>query len=116
EILAVPALAVLDSGLNKLVYVERAKGEFMPVKVTLGPRASVMEEGESLEFYPVLSGLKEHDAVAVRGNFLIDSQVQIRGMQSLLFPEGGPGGGGNAHGGHGGDGAPGKPMPEGHKH
>ncbi|MCZ7646182.1 MAG: efflux RND transporter periplasmic adaptor subunit [Planctomycetota bacterium] len=91
EILAVPLAAVLDSGLNKLVYVERVKGEFEPVQVTLGPRASVSEGGQTKEFYPVLSGLKEHDAVAVRGNFLIDSQVQIRGMQSLLFPKGGPG-------------------------
>ncbi|GMV83339.1 MAG: hypothetical protein AMXMBFR7_45230 [Planctomycetota bacterium] len=119
EILAVPSTAVLDSGLNKLVYVERGKGEFEPVKVTLGPRASVSEGGKSQEFYPVLSGLKEHDAVAVRGNFLIDSQVQIRGMKSLLFPEGGPGGGGHDHGGHkgtAGEAPPEKTMPEGHKH
>lgn len=119
EILAVPSTAVLDSGLNKLVYVERTKGEFEPVKVTLGPRASVVEGSQTQEFYPVLSGLKEHDAVAVRGNFLIDSQVQIRGMKSLLFPEGGPGGGGHDHGdqkGPSGEVPPEKAMPEGHKH
>jgi Cu(I)/Ag(I) efflux system membrane fusion protein len=81
EILAVPVTAVLDSGLRKLVFVERQKGEFTPREVTLGSRAG--------DYYPVLSGLNEHDAVAVRGNFLLDSQFQIRGQMSLLNPAGG---------------------------
>jgi Cu(I)/Ag(I) efflux system membrane fusion protein len=91
EVLAVPATAVLDSGARTLVYVEREKGEFVPAVVQLGPRAG--------EFYPVLAGLKQGDRVAVRGNFLLDSQSQIRGLPSLLYPEGTVGGSGHDHGG-----------------
>jgi hypothetical protein len=34
--------------------------------------------------YPVLSGLHEGERVAVRGNFLLDSQAQIQGLNSLF--------------------------------
>ena len=88
---AVPVTAVLDSGVRKLVYVERAKGEFAPVEITTGPRAG--------DFYPVLSGLKEGDRVVVRGNFLLDSQFQISGLPSLLYKEGQSGAVGHQHGG-----------------
>jgi hypothetical protein len=71
---------VLDSGLRKLVYVEHSPGEFMPMEVTLGPRAG--------DFYPVLGGLKGGENVAVRGNFLLDSQFQIQGLTSLFYAEG----------------------------
>ena len=80
EVLAVPYSAVLDSGLRKLVYVEHSPGEFMPMEVTLGPRAG--------DFYPVLGGLKGGENVAVRGNFLLDSQFQIQGLTSLFYAEG----------------------------
>lgn len=79
-VLAVPVSAVLDSGVRKLVYVERSQGRYEGVEVVTGPRAG--------DYFPVLKGLSEHDAVAVRGNFLIDSQFQIRGMPSLLNKEG----------------------------
>jgi hypothetical protein len=36
----------------------------------------------------VLEGLKEGDRVVVRGNFLLDSQFQITGKPSLLYPVG----------------------------
>jgi Cu(I)/Ag(I) efflux system membrane fusion protein len=79
-VLAVPASAVLDSGLRKLVYVERAPNQFAAVEVTTGPRAD--------DWFPVLSGLKESDRVAVRGNFLLDSQFQISGLPSLFNEKG----------------------------
>jgi len=90
EPLAVPIAAVLDSGVRKLVYVEKAKGEFTPVEIKTGPRAS--------DFFPVLSGLKEGDRVAVRGNFLLDSQFQIRGLPSLFYSQGQAPAGGHQHG------------------
>ena len=34
--------------------------------------------------YPVLSGLHDGERVAVRGNFLLDSQAQIQGLNSLF--------------------------------
>jgi len=79
-VLAVPASAVLDSGLRKLVYVERAPNQFAAVQITTGPRAD--------DWFPVFSGLKEGDRVAVRGNFLLDSQFQISGLPSLFNEKG----------------------------
>jgi hypothetical protein len=45
----------------------------------------------------VLDGLKEGDRVVSRGNFLLDSQFQISGKPSLLYPEG-MAGSGHTHG------------------
>ncbi len=102
----VPVTAVLDSGLRKLVYRERAKGEFEPVEIVTGPRSDA--------FYPVIQGLKEGDRVAVRGNFMIDSQFQIQGLPSLFYPLGQSGATGHQHGAAGA--APSAPQPPAHKH
>jgi len=91
NVLALPVAAVLDSGVRKLVYVEHAKGEFMPMEVSLGPRAG--------DYYPVLAGLKGGELVAVRGNFLLDSQFQIQGLPSLFYAHGQAPEGGHQHGG-----------------
>lgn len=90
-VLAVPVSAVLDSGLRKLAFIERARGEYEPVELRVGPRTG--------GFYPVLGGLQEGDRVAVRGNFLLDSQLQIQGLPSLLYAEGQTGSLGHQHGG-----------------
>lgn len=80
RILAIPASAVLDSGNRKLVYVEKTKGIYESRDVILGPRAD--------DYFPVLEGISEGERVAVRGNFLIDSQAQISGVPSLFYPQG----------------------------
>ena len=79
-LLAVPVTAVLDSGVRKLVYVEKSKGQFAPVEIVTGPRTD--------DSYPVLSGLRQGDKVVTRGNFFLDSQSQIRGLPSLFYKEG----------------------------
>ena len=89
-VLAVPATAVLDSGIRKIAYVERAPGEYIPAALKLGSRAG--------DFYPVLDGLKEGDRVAVRGNFLLDSQFQISGLPSLFYEHGQAPSAGHQHG------------------
>ena len=100
-VLAVPTTAVLDSGVRKIAYVERAPGEYVPAALKLGSRAG--------DFYPVLDGLKEGDRVAVRGNFLLDSQFQISGLPSLFYEHGQAGVSGHQHG------EP-APKPAEHKH
>ena len=90
-VLAVPVSAVLDSGLRKLAFIERARGEYEPVELRVGPRTG--------GYYPVLGGLHEGDRVAVRGTFLLDSQLQIQGLPSLLYAEGQTGSMGHQHGG-----------------
>ena len=92
-VLAVAAEAVLTTGRRQLVYVEREPGQYDMVEPELGPRAG--------DFYPVLGGLKEGDRVVASGNFLLDSQFQIAGKASLLYPTGIVGGG-VGHAGHGG--------------
>ncbi|MBX3732870.1 MAG: efflux RND transporter periplasmic adaptor subunit [Verrucomicrobiae bacterium] len=91
QLLSVPVSAVLDSGVRKLVYVEKPKGQFSPVEIVTGPRTD--------DSYPVLSGLSEGDMVAVRGSFLLDSQSQIRGLPSLFYKEGQAAVAGHQHGG-----------------
>jgi hypothetical protein len=83
KVLAVPADAVLTTGQRQLVYVEKVPGKYQLVEPRLGPRAG--------DYYPVLSGLSEHDRVVTRGNFLLDSQYQITGRASLLYPGGSSG-------------------------
>lgn len=79
-VLTIPVSAVLDSGTRTLVYVERSPGLYEARAATLGPRAG--------SFYPVVKGLALGERVVVRGNFLIDSQFQITGHPSLLYPGG----------------------------
>ena len=76
--LTVPAEAVLDSGERKTVFVDRGDGFFEPRQVTTGERA-----GDRIQ---ILSGLREGERVVTSGNFLIDSESQMRaaaaGMES----------------------------------
>jgi len=86
EGLAVPDTAIVDTGNRKLVYQDLGDGKFAPREVEVGFRTG----GWAL----VESGLKAGDKVAVKGNFLLDSESRIRG--SL------PGAVGGEHAGHGG--------------
>ena len=95
--LAAPAEAVLTTGRRSLVYVEVEPGKYRLVEPRLGPRAG--------DYYPVIAGLEKGQRVVARGSFLLDSQFQISGKPSLLYPEG-ISGGGVGHAGHQGPGAP----------
>lgn len=68
-VLSVPVTAVLDTGVRKLVYVERHPGHYQRIEVKIGPRAG--------NYYPVVSGLKEGDRVVVSANYLIDAQSTL---------------------------------------
>lgn len=78
EALVVPRSAVLVAGDNAVLYVETEPGRFEIRKVVLGPRS-----GDQVV---VLNGLEEGEQVAVSGNFLIDSQMQLAGNASLIDP------------------------------
>jgi Cu(I)/Ag(I) efflux system membrane fusion protein len=112
QVLAVRATAILSTGRRAIVYRKRPDAAYEIVELVVGPLAEGKDDaGRPVSYYPVLKGLKLGDRVAVRGGFLLDSQRQIEGMPSLLFPEGqGPA---NLHAGHG---APAAPAPTGHKH
>jgi Cu(I)/Ag(I) efflux system membrane fusion protein len=76
--LVVPRSAVLMAGGNSVVYVETDPGRFEIRRVTLGPRC-----GEQIA---IVNGVKEGESVAIEGNFLIDSQMQLVGNPSLIDP------------------------------
>jgi Cu(I)/Ag(I) efflux system membrane fusion protein len=113
KVLAVRASAVLDTGRRQVVYRESKPGQYDLVEVQLGPRAEGKDDnGQKASYFPVLAGLQQGDRVVIQGGFLIDSQSQIEGKKSLLFPEGQ--GGASFHGGHGGSTT--KSPESGHKH
>jgi Cu(I)/Ag(I) efflux system membrane fusion protein len=73
--LAVPEEAVIDTGLRKIVYVDKGNGNFEPREVRTGVRAE--------NFVEVTEGLKAGDKVASSANFLIDSEAKLRGVTPL---------------------------------
>jgi Cu(I)/Ag(I) efflux system membrane fusion protein len=99
QVLAVRSSAVLDTGRRQVAYRLRDDGAYELVELTLGPRTTGRDDaGKPALYYPVLSGLKAGEFIVVRGGFLLDSQRQIEGMPSLLFPSGQPGA--DPHAGH----------------
>ena len=87
--LAIRASGVLDTGRRKVTYRETKEGSFEVVELQLGARASAKDKtGNEIGYYVVKSGLNEGDKVVIQGAFLLDSQRQIEGMPSLLFPQG----------------------------
>ncbi len=78
EALVVPRNAVLMAGSDSVIYVETDPGRFEIRNVVLGARS-----GDQIV---VLKGLEEGEQVAVSGNFLIDSQMQLAGNPSLIDP------------------------------
>ncbi len=77
QVLAIPATAVLDTGIRKIVYLDKGNGQYRGKEVLLGPKAG--------DYYPVLDGLDEGDKVVTAANFLIDSQSQLTGGASALY-------------------------------
>jgi membrane fusion protein, copper/silver efflux system len=89
--LVIPASAVLWTGTRAVVYVEVPETEqptYEGREIVLGPRAG--------DDYLVRGGLGEGELVVARGNFKIDSALQIQARPSMMTPEGG-GGGGHQH-------------------
>ncbi|MFZ9746515.1 MAG: efflux RND transporter periplasmic adaptor subunit [Opitutaceae bacterium] len=88
----VPRAALLSTGVRHVVWRVaarlpdgRIRLELAPV--ALGPRLEAEDGGD---FYVVRHGVRPGDEVAARGAFLIDSQAQLAGQPSLLFPAGLP--------------------------
>ncbi len=71
DVLLVPDTAVLRSGEINTVFVALPGGRFDPRTVTLGPRS---EAG----FYQVFDGVKEGEKVVTSGQFMLDSESQLR--------------------------------------
>ena len=81
--LMLPASSVLITGKRAVVYVKTSNETptFEGREVKLGPKAG--------NDYVVLSGLEEGERVVVKGNFKIDSALQIQAKPSMMSIEGG---------------------------
>ena len=88
--LVIPASAPLITGKRAVVYVEKEPGKYEGREIELGPRAG--------DYYLVQSGLEEGEQVVVKGNFKIDSAIQILAKPSMMNPEGGGPAPGHQHG------------------
>jgi len=81
--LVIPASAPLVTGKRAVVYVASPDrpGVYEGREVVLGARAN--------EYYIVKSGLEEGELVVTKGNFKIDSAVQIVAKPSMMNPSSG---------------------------
>ena len=102
--LVIPASAPLVTGKRAVVYIDKGEGIFEGREIELGSRAG--------DYYLVKSGIEEGEKVVTKGNFKIDSAVQIMAKPSMMNPKGGgpmpghnhgappKGTGGDSHEGH----------------
>lgn len=72
--LMAPARAVFDTGKRQYVFIEAAEGHFIPRRVQIGAKVG--------DLVIVNEGLAEGEKVVVDGNFLLDSESQLRASTS----------------------------------
>jgi len=92
EPLVIPASAPLVTGRRAVVYVQvpEKEGVYEGKEILLGPRAG--------DYYVVKHGLSEGELVVTRGNFKIDSAVQLLAKPSMMSPYGGTAASAHDHG------------------
>ena len=79
--LVIPTTAVLDSGTEQVVFVDRGNGMFEPRTVAVGVRTR--------DWCEVKDGIEAGERVVTSGNFLIDSESNLKASAGMM------------HGGHG---------------
>ncbi|HET9131569.1 MAG TPA: FixH family protein, partial [Terriglobia bacterium] len=67
--LSIPEEAVLDSGLRKIVFVDKGNGHFEAKEVKLGSKMD--------GYYQVVSGLTAGEKIAASSVFLLDSESRL---------------------------------------
>jgi len=78
--LLIPDMAILRSGEKNTVFVALGEGKFEPRMVALGPQAEH-------DTYQVLGGLREGEQIVASGQFLLDSESQLReAIQKMVAP------------------------------
>ena len=87
EVLTIPKSAVIDTGLRKIVFIDRGESGYEQVEVEVGPEAwgTSGDSETKRRYYPIVSGLTPGDMVVTHGNFLIDSQTQLTGSASGAY-------------------------------
>jgi membrane fusion protein, copper/silver efflux system len=77
-VLRVPSEALMPTGRRTLVIVAEGGGHFRPVQVETGSEADGQTE--------ILRGLEAGLQVVVSGQFLIDSEASLRGVEARMLP------------------------------
>jgi Cu(I)/Ag(I) efflux system membrane fusion protein len=77
QVLAVPFSAVIDTGVRKVVFVDKGHGTFDALEIQVGPRAG--------EYYPVLKGLAAGDRVVTAGAFLLDAETRLNPAAGVIY-------------------------------
>ena len=91
ELLAVPDGAVIDTGVQKIVYREAEPGVFEGVLVKLGPK---MKGLDGIAYLPVLDGLEPGAKIVMSGSFLVDAETRLNPSAGSIY-FGGSGGSGS---------------------
>jgi membrane fusion protein, copper/silver efflux system len=74
---AVPRSAVLDTGKEKIVYVEMENGVY--------EKRAIETSASADEYYAVTRGVEAGERVVTHGNFLLDSQTRLTGSVTGMF-------------------------------
>ncbi len=82
KVLAVPEMAVIDTGNQKVVYRESLPNTFEGIAVKLGAK---MSDPDGVAFYPVISGLNEDDRIVTAGSFLIDAETRLNPAAASIY-------------------------------
>jgi hypothetical protein len=77
RVLAIPESAIVDTGMQRVAYVESGPGMFDGVEVVVGPRCGA--------YYPVLRGLQLGQRVVTAGAFLVDAESRLNPAASSLY-------------------------------
>lgn len=77
QVLAVPFSAVIDTGVRKIVFLEKGHGVFDAVRIEIGPRVG--------EYYQVLKGLAVGDRVVTSGAFLLDAETRLNPAAGVIY-------------------------------
>lgn len=77
QVLAVPFSAVIDTGVKKVVFVDKGHGTFDAMEVEVGPRAG--------EYYPLMKGLAAGDRVVTSGAFLLDAETRLNPAAGVIY-------------------------------
>jgi Cu(I)/Ag(I) efflux system membrane fusion protein len=82
-VLQLPSEAVIRTGKRALVMLAEAGGRYRPVEVQLG-REGADRHGHAQQ--AILAGLSEGQQVVASGQFLLDSEASLSGLQATPLP------------------------------
>ena len=76
EVLLIPSTAVIQTGTRNVVMAALGEGRFMPVEVELGLETNGQTE--------IRKGLEAGQKVVVSGQFLVDSEASLKGVETRM--------------------------------